>query len=120
MDGQLLSGVAVLVFVVFLWAGVWILRGIGQMAAARRHDDQDPVREQPAVVVGRRVEVEHERTDQERTRYHVTFELEGGERVELPVAGVHFDELAEGDRGTLVYQGTRLVSFSRDRTIEAR
>jgi hypothetical protein len=41
-------------------------------------------------------------------------------RREFQVAGARFGELAEGDRGRLSHQGSRLVSFQRDRTIEAR
>ncbi len=52
--------------------------------------------------------------------YFVTFELDDGERREFRLAGAHFGELVAGDRGLLTYQGSRLVSFTRDRTIEAR
>jgi hypothetical protein len=47
------------------------------------------------------------------TTYYCTFELEGGERREFRVGGREYGLLAEGDRGTLSYQGTRFISFDR-------
>ena len=47
------------------------------------------------------------------THYFVTFELENGRRMELGVKDSQFGMLAEGDRGTLTYQGTRYLEFQR-------
>lgn len=47
------------------------------------------------------------------TSYYVTFELENGERMELSVKGPEYGMLAEGDIGTLSYQGTRYLGFER-------
>ena len=48
------------------------------------------------------------------TRYHVTFEVESGDRVELSLSGHEFGMLVEGDTGRLSFQGTRYLSFERD------
>ena len=48
-----------------------------------------------------------------RTRYFVTFQVESGDRTELPVYGEEYGLLAEGDRGMLTFQGTRYISFQR-------
>ena len=45
------------------------------------------------------------------THYFVTFELEKGKRMELGVKDSEFGMLAEGDQGTLTYQGTRYLGF---------
>ena len=45
------------------------------------------------------------------TRYFVTFELEKGGRLELGVKDAEYGMLAEGDRGTLSFQGTRYLGF---------
>jgi hypothetical protein len=50
------------------------------------------------------------------TTYYATFETPTGERVELPVSGAQYGQLAEGDRGTLVHQGTRFREFARTST----
>ena len=47
------------------------------------------------------------------TRYFVTFELENGKRLEFHVKGTESGMLAEGDTGTLTYQGTRYLGFDR-------
>ncbi|QOR68883.1 DUF2500 domain-containing protein [Cytobacillus suaedae] len=48
-----------------------------------------------------------------RTAYFITFELGSGERVELQVKPKDSGLIVEGDKGTLMYQGTRFNGFSR-------
>lgn len=43
--------------------------------------------------------------------YHVTFELDNGERLELRVKRHEYNELSVGDRGILTHQGTRYQGF---------
>ena len=45
--------------------------------------------------------------------YYVTFQVESGDRMELPVSGREYGMLAEGDIGKLTFQGTRYLSFER-------
>ena len=47
------------------------------------------------------------------TWYYVTFQVESGDRMELAVSGPEYGMLAEGDRGTLTFQGTRYLGFER-------
>ncbi len=47
------------------------------------------------------------------TWYYATFELDSGERREFALDGVAYGLLAEHDRGTLTYQGTRYHGFRR-------
>ena len=47
------------------------------------------------------------------TSYYVTFQVESGDRMELPVTGSEYGMLAEGDIGKLTFQGTRYLSFER-------
>ncbi len=51
------------------------------------------------------------------TTHYATFELEGGDRVELQVPHRDFGLLAEGDQGRLTYQGTRFKGFERERQL---
>ncbi len=115
MDPQILSGIVVLVFLVFLAAGALFLVAAKRAVAQRRRDSAAPVARSAATVVGKRDEVVFE-----RTQWYVTFELPEGERREFQVAGAHSGELAVGDRGMLEHRGSRLISFTRDRTIGAR
>ena len=48
------------------------------------------------------------------THYHVTFEVESGDRMELSVSGHEYGMLVEGDTGRLTFQGTRYLSFERE------
>ena len=47
------------------------------------------------------------------TTYFVTFEFESGDRLEFHVSGKEYGILAEGDIGTLTFQGTRYLDFIR-------
>ena len=47
------------------------------------------------------------------TSYYVTFQVESGDRIELPVSGREYGMLAEGDIGKLTFQGTRYLLFER-------
>ena len=49
------------------------------------------------------------------TWQYVTFEMPDGDRREFSVRGQDYGLLAEGDRGTLNFQGTRFNSFERHR-----
>ena len=44
-----------------------------------------------------------------------TFEFESGDRLELIVPSIEYGLLAEGDEGKLTFQGTRFLSFERER-----
>ena len=47
------------------------------------------------------------------TRYYVTFQVESGDRMEFSVSGAEYGMLAEGDQGSLTFQGTRYLGFER-------
>ncbi len=48
------------------------------------------------------------------THYYATFEFESGDRLELSVPRSEFGLIAEGDTGSLTFQGTRYLSFERN------
>lgn len=47
------------------------------------------------------------------THYYVTFQFESGDRTEFSLSGSQYGMLAEGDTGTLTFQGTRYLGFER-------
>ena len=47
------------------------------------------------------------------TRYYVTFQVDSGDRMELQMDGEEYGLLAEGDTGSLTFQGTRYLGFER-------
>lgn len=80
----------------------------------------------PAVLVSKRTEVTHHShanagdatgahgySTSSSTWYYATFQVESGDRMEFSIDGPEYGMLAEGDRGTLSFQGTRYLSFER-------
>lgn len=47
------------------------------------------------------------------TTYFVTFQVQSGDRMELPVQGHEYGLLVEGDVGQLTFQGKRYLGFQR-------
>lgn len=66
----------------------------------------------PAEVVSKRI---HVQGDHSRTTYYVTFEVQSGDRMELIVEGAEYGKLVEQDLGLLSFQGTRYLSFERQK-----
>lgn len=46
--------------------------------------------------------------------YHITFQTQDGERIELRVKRYEYNELTVGDKGVLTHQGTRYLGFERE------
>ena len=105
-------------FVFVLVIGVIVVtfvRGIGQW----NKNNHSPRLTVPATVVSKRANVSHHHHAGEHhhshtsTSYYVTFEVESGDRIELPVSGTEYGLLIEGDKGSLSFQGTRYLGFER-------
>lgn len=94
-----------------------IVRGVMEW----NRNNHSPVEECRVRIVGKREEVNrHHHTNADgtmqmstSTTYYVTFERENGVRQEFHVKGREYGMLAEGDRGTLSFQGTRYLGFVR-------
>ena len=67
----------------------------------------------PAKIVDMRRKTHHHRNHHSHS-YHVTFEVESGDRMELRVTRSEYGILAVGDSGRLSFQGTRYLSFARE------
>jgi hypothetical protein len=90
--------------------GMALVKGLGQWRAT----NEASLRSVDATVVARRQDLNRHADHAATTSYHVTFEEPSGERRELQVSGAEFGQLAEGDRGHLIHQGTRYKGFTRD------
>lgn len=66
-----------------------------------------------AKVMSKRTAITHHHDSMSSTRYYVTFQVDSGDRMELPMTGSEYGMLAEGDVGKLTFQGTRYLSFER-------
>lgn len=103
-----------LVFTVIL--GVIVIRilsSVFKVVSEWSDNSSQPLLTAEALVVAKRSEVEGSRNSTDTT-YYVTFETNGGLRNEFKVSGRQFGMLAEGDRGTLIRQGSRFQSFQRN------
>lgn len=87
-------------------------------------NNASPVETTRAHVVAKRENVSHHMNhagdnraqSRSSTTYYVTFQLQNGERLEFHMKGREYGLLAEGDVGTLTYQGTRYLGFERMNT----
>ena len=108
-----------LVFVLVI--GMFILgavKGISQW----NKNNHSPRLTVPATVVAKRTNVSHHHHHHgnggmhhttHSTTYYVTFQVESGDRMELPLAGDEYGLLVEGDKGNVTFQGTRYLGFVR-------
>lgn len=83
------------------------------------YNNKQPIVPVTATIVSKRTSVSHRhRTSNQisttSTTYYVTFEYTNGQRQEFHVNGTQYGLLAEGDRGTLSFQGTRFIDFKRE------
>ena len=117
---SIMQVIMLLVFVLVLGSIiVTLIRGVGEW----NKNNQSPKLSVPAKVVSRRTAVSHHHHHGNEmhhthtaTSYYATFQVESGDRIEFAVPGAEYGMLAEGDRGTLAFQGTRYLNFRREGT----
>lgn len=101
-----------------------VVKGIGEW----NKNNHSPKLTVQAAVVAKRENVTHQRHGNAgdisgahgfytttSTTYYVTFQVESGDRMEFCVPGTEYGLLAEGDEGKLTFQGTRYLSYERQR-----
>lgn len=105
-----------LVFVLVIGGIIFaIVKGVKTWA----WNNGQPIQALPARVVAKRTDTSGAGSSMNgsggtvSTRYYVTFEKDGGERTEFGLSGREYGLLAEGDAGTLTFQGTRYKGFAR-------
>ncbi len=98
--------IAIIVFGTIFWR---IISGIKNNVK----NNAAPVLTVPAQIITKRTEV---RGEHSHTWYYSTFEVQSGDRMELQLSGTEYGLLAEGDLGLLTFQGTRFISFDRNRS----
>ena len=95
------------IFVV-IWVVLFIYiiaKNIGQFI----ENENSPVLTVSATIVDKRRKTHHHHSHS----YHITFETQDGEILELRVKRYEYNELEVGDRGMLTHQGTRYKGFER-------
>lgn len=114
-------GILIILIVIAVFAFV-IVRGIAEW----NRNNHSPRLDVEAAVVAKRTDVSHYHHPNTgdatgfhgfhtstSTTYYATFQVASGDRLELRVSGREYGALAEGDKGTLSFQGTRYLHFSR-------
>ena len=92
---------------------VTTVRGVGTWSK----NNASPRLTVSAQVVTKRTQVSHhhhqDSMSHTSTAYYATFQVESGDRMEFSVSGAEYGMLAEGDQGSLTFQGTRYLGFER-------
>lgn len=107
----------IIVFVIVI--GTFITTGVKGISQWNKNNNSPRLTVHAKVVTKRNhtgVHHHHHNGHSHRTTsstYYVTFEVESGDRMELQMDGCEFGMLAEGDEGTLTFQGTRYLGFER-------
>ena len=113
----MLNGVPIFIAIVFIIVfGIIIFTAIKGLSVWSTNN-RAPREQQRAFVLTKRTEVRHRSGNNNNgtaTNYFVTFESTNGNRKEFQVNGKEYGLVAEGDIGTLDFQGTRFHSFSRE------
>lgn len=116
MEFQLFNVMFFLIF--FLILGMFLFMIVKGLSTWNKNN-QSPRLTVDATVVAKRTDVTHHHNGDNMapysTWYYATFQVESGDRMEFAVDGMEYGMLAEGDTGKLSFQGTRYLSFERER-----
>ncbi|MFJ7685910.1 DUF2500 domain-containing protein [Peribacillus butanolivorans] len=112
--------IGIIFVIIFIVIIVNLFSGLSQW----KKNEESPRLSVPAIVKIKRTNVTrnshlHEHNNNvhshgSSTTYFTTFEFESGDRSEFRISGKEFGVLAEGDIGTLTFQGTRYIDFTRE------
>ncbi len=107
----------VLFFIAFFGVFGMIIYTMVREMKRERSNDRSPRLTVSATVITKREELRRyggqNGAGRIRTQYYVTFQVESGDRMELPLEGHQYGMLVEGDKGNLTFQGTRFLNFER-------
>ncbi len=118
---ELMDTFMVVFMVIFVLTFVLILaRGISTW----NRNNHSPRLSVPAVIVDKRQDImnyshatgETGYATSSSTIYYVTFQFESNDRIELSVSRREYGLLVQGDEGILTFQGTRYLSFERQKS----
>ena len=116
MEFQLFNVMFFLIF--FLILGMFLFMIVKGLSTWNKNN-QSPRLTVDATVVAKRTDVTHHHNGDNMathsTWYYATFQVESGDRMEFAVDGMEYGMLAEGDMGKLSFQGTRYLTFERER-----
>ena len=112
MEFQLFNVMFFLIF--FLILGMFLFMIVKGLSTWNKNN-QSPRLTVDATVVAKPHHHNGDNMATHSTWYYATFQVESGDRMEFAVDGMEYGMLAEGDMGKLSFQGTRYLSFQRER-----
>lgn len=114
-----------IIFLGFIFVfGTIIIRSI-QGASQWKKNNDSPILTVDATIVSKRSDIQYYQHNtgadniyqsSSSTTYYVTFEVVSGDRLEFKVHDKEYGLLVEQDTGKLTFQGTRYLSFERNRS----
>jgi len=120
-DDWLFSLAPVLIGIIFVAVFIGIIVNLFRGVTQWKKNEDSPRLSVSATVKSKRTHVRRHMNHQDEnihlsdssTSYFVTFEFDSGDRSEFSVSGKEYGMLAEGDIGTLTFQGTRYINYNR-------
>ncbi|WP_338749214.1 DUF2500 domain-containing protein [Bacillus sp. FJAT-52991] len=109
----LFTAVPALIGIIFVIIFVVIITNLFRGVSQWKKNEDSPRLSVPALVKTKRTNVTRHNQHHSSTTYFITFEFESEDRSEFRVSGKEYGMLAEGDSGTLIFQGTRYIDFNR-------
>jgi hypothetical protein len=112
-------GVMNLAFPIFIVVILGIIIILASSSIRRYYsDNKQPLLIVQSTIIAKRTEVSHyfdsdTSVNRSDSTYYLTFEVEGGERLEFKVSGSVFGQHTEGDTGKLTFRGKRFEGFDR-------
>lgn len=98
--------IGIFAFVLFI-----IITALIKGAKQNKINRNSPTLDVAAKAVAKRMAV---KGDHSHTYYYVTFEVQSGDRIELPVQGTDYGMIVEGDNGMLRFRGNEFISYTRN------
>lgn len=111
-DDMMFTIAPIFISIIFIIVFGFIIFSILSSIKQGVKNNNSPLLTVPAEVASKRI---HVQGDHSRTTYYVTFEVQSGDRMELVVEGKEYGMLVEKDLGLLSFQGTRYISFERQK-----
>lgn len=102
------------IFIVLFFIVFFLI--IGKNIAQWFKNENSPRLTVPAKIVDMQLRTHHHHANGHHHHshtYHVTFEVESGDRMELKVSRSEYGMLVVGDCGRVSFQGTRYLGFER-------
>jgi hypothetical protein len=115
LDNFMFSAFPIIFGIIFIAVISMFIFGIGSSIKQYASNKSKPVETVPAKIIAKRPHTwGGTGNTSAHTSYYVTFELENGERLEMPVNDNFYGMNVEGDTGMLTHQGTQMTSFERE------